>query len=87
MRELCWGGVRDGGEVVCLDEKLKVVMLELEEEKKGMGVGLKELSGEGWDGVDGKLKVGDEVKGKVVVMGEYGGLMEMGGGVEGLIEV
>ena len=87
ITDLSWGRVSDPKEVVQLDQKIKVVILDFDEEKKRIALGLKQLSPHPWDALDPDLKVGDKVKGKVVVMADYGAFVEIAPGVEGLIHV
>ena len=85
--DLSWGRVSDPHEVVALDQKINVVILDFDEEKKRIALGLKQLTQHPWDSLDPNLKVGDHVKGKVVVMADYGAFVEIQPGVEGLIHV
>ena len=87
ITDLSWGRVSDPREVVSLDQKLNVVILDFDDEKKRIALGLKQLTPHPWDGLDPNLKVGDHVKGKVVVMADYGAFIEIAPGVEGLIHV
>ena len=87
ITDLSWGRVSDPKEVVELDQKLNVVILDFEDEKKRIALGLKQLTPHPWDALDANLKVGDHVKGKVVVMADYGAFIEIAPGVEGLIHV
>ena len=87
ITDLSWGRVSDPREVVQLDQKLNVVILDFDDEKKRIALGLKQLTPHPWDGLDANLKVGDHVKGKVVVMADYGAFIEIAPGVEGLIHV
>ena len=87
ITDLSWGRVNDPNEVVKLDEKLDVVILDFDDEKKRIALGLKQLQPHPWDALDPNLKVGDKVKGKVVVMADYGAFVEIAPGVEGLIHV
>lgn len=87
ITDLSWGRVNDPHEIVQLDEKLNVVILDFDEEKKRIALGLKQLTPHPWDALDAELKVGDKVKGKVVVMADYGAFVEIAPGVEGLIHV
>ena len=87
ITDLSWGRVSDPKEVVELDQKLNVVILDFDDEKKRIALGLKQLTPHPWDALDANLKVGDHVKGKVVVMADYGGFIEIAPGVEGLIHV
>ena len=87
ITDLSWGRVSDPHEVVSLDQKINVVILDFDEEKKRIALGLKQLTPHPWDALDANLKVGDHVKGKVVVMADYGAFVEIAPGVEGLIHV
>ena len=87
ITDLSWGRVNDPNEVVKLDEKLNVVILDFDDEKKRIALGLKQLQPHPWDALDPNMKVGDKVKGKVVVMADYGAFVEIAPGVEGLIHV
>ena len=87
ITDLSWGRVRDPHEVVALDQKINVVILDFDEEKKRIALGVKQLTPHPWDSLDAELKVGDHVKGKVVVIADYGAFVEIQPGVEGLIHV
>ena len=87
ITDLSWGRVNDPHEIVQLDQKLNVVILDFDEEKKRIALGLKQLTPHPWDALDANLKVGDKVKGKVVVMADYGAFVKIAPGVEGLIHV
>ena len=87
ITDLSWGRVNDPTEVVTLDQKINVVILDFDDEKKRIALGLKQLTPHPWDAIDADLKVGDVVKGKVVVMADYGAFIEIAPGVEGLIHV
>ena len=87
ITDLSWGRVSDPKEVVELDQKLNVVILDFDDEKKRIALGLKQLTPHPWDALDANLKVGDHVKGKVVVMADYGAIIEIAPGVECLIHV
>ena len=87
ITDLSWSRVSDPHEVVALDQKINVVILDFDEEKKRIALGLKQLTPHPWDALDANLKVGDHVKGKVVVMADYGAFVEIAPGVEGLIHV
>ena len=87
ITDLSWGRVSDPKEVVELDQKLNVVILDFDDEKKRIALGLKQLTPHPCDALDANLQVGDKVKGKVVVMADYGAFIEIAPGVEGLIHV
>lgn len=87
ITDLSWGRVSDPHEVVELDQKINVVILDFDQEKKRIALGLKQLTPHPWDSLVQNLKVGDHVKGKVVVMADYGAFVEIQPGVEGLIHV
>ncbi|WP_080903154.1 30S ribosomal protein S1 [Parabacteroides sp. Marseille-P3160] len=87
ITDLSWGRVSHPDEIVHLDEKVNVVILDFDDEKKRIALGLKQLTPHPWDALDPNLKVGDKVKGKVVVMADYGAFIEIAPGVEGLIHV
>ena len=87
ITDLSWGRVDDPKKVVELDQKIKVVILDFDEEKKRIALGLKQLTPHPWDALDPDLKVGDHIKGKVVVIADYGAFVEVQPGVEGLIHV
>ena len=87
ITDLSWGRVNHPEEIVHLDEKLNVVILDFDDAKKRIALGLKQLSPHPWDALDPNLKVGDKVKGRVVVMADYGAFIEIAPGVEGLIHV
>ena len=87
ITDLSWGRVNDPHEIVQLDQKLNVVILDFDDEKKRIALGLKQLTPHPWDSLDPDLKVGDKVKGKVIVMADYGAFVEIAPGVEGLIHV
>ena len=87
ITDLSWGRVSDPHEVVSLEEKIKVVILDFDDEKKRIALGMKQLYPHPWDALSADLKVGDHVKGKVVVMADYGAFVEIAPGVEGLIHV
>ncbi len=87
ITDLSWGRVSDPHEVVEFDQKINVVILDFDQEKKRIALGLKQLTPHPWDSLDQNLKVGDHVKGKVVVMADYGAFVEIQPGVEGLIHV
>ena len=87
ITDLSWGRVNHPNEIVTLDQKLNVVILDFDDEKKRIALGLKQLTPHPWDALSADLKVGDTVKGKVVVMADYGAFVEIAPGVEGLIHV
>ena len=87
ITDLSWGRVNNPSDVVEVDQKLNVVILDFDEEKRRIALGLKQLQPHPWDALDPNLKVGDRVKGKVVVMTDYGAFVEVAPGVEGLIHV
>ena len=87
ITDLSWGRVSHPEEVVALDQKLNVVILDFDDSKKRIALGLKQLTAHPWESLDAELKVGDRVKGKVVVMADYGAFVEIAPGVEGLIHV
>ena len=87
ITDLSWGRVSRPEEIVQLDQKLNVVILDFDDEKKRIALGLKQLTSHPWDALNAELKVGDVVKGKVVVMADYGAFVEIAAGVEGLIHV
>ncbi len=87
ITDLSWGRVNHPEEIVQLDQKLNVVILDFDDDKKRIALGLKQLTPHPWDSLDENLKLGDKVKGKVVVMADYGAFVEIAPGVEGLIHV
>ena len=87
ITDLSWGRVNHPEEIVALDQKINVVILDFDEAKKRIALGLKQLSPHPWEALDQTLKVGDKVKGRVVVMADYGAFVEIAPGVEGLIHV
>ena len=87
ITDLSWGRVSNPHEVVELDQKINVVILDFDNEKKRIALGLKQLTPHPWDALDANLKVGDHIKGKVVVIADYGAFVEIAPGVEGLIHV
>lgn len=87
ITDLSWGRVNHPEEIVELDQKINVVILDFDDEKKRIALGLKQLTPHPWDALDPNLKVGDVVKGKVVVLADYGAFVEIQPGVEGLIHV
>lgn len=87
ITDLSWGRINHPEEVVELDQKMKVVILDFDDNKKRIALGLKQLTPHPWDSLDADLKIGDKVKGKVVVIADYGAFIEIAPGVEGLIHV
>ncbi|HKL93411.1 MAG TPA: 30S ribosomal protein S1 [Bacteroidales bacterium] len=87
ITDLSWGRVSDPKEVVELDQKLNVVILDFDDDKKRIALGLKQLTPHPWDALDENMKIGDKVSGRVVVMADYGAFIEIAPGVEGLIHV
>lgn len=87
ITDLSWGRVNHPEEIVQLDQKLNVVILDFDDAKKRIALGLKQLTPHPWDSLDSNLKIGDKVKGKVVVIADYGAFVEIATGVEGLIHV
>ncbi|MBR1923189.1 MAG: 30S ribosomal protein S1 [Paludibacteraceae bacterium] len=87
ITDLSWGRVNDPHDLVELDQKINVVILDFDEEKKRIALGLKQLTPHPWDALDPNLKVGDKVHGKVVVMTDYGAFVEIAEGIEGLVHV
>mgnify|MGYP000455109561 FL=1 len=87
ITDLSWGRINHPEEVVKLDDKINVVILDFDDTKKRIALGLKQLTPHPWDALDPNLKVGDKVKGKVVVIADYGAFIEIQPGVEGLIHV
>ncbi len=87
ITDLSWGRVTDPKEIVTLDEKINVVILDFDEEKKRIALGLKQLTPHPWEALPADLKVGDHINGKVVVIADYGAFVEVAPGVEGLIHV
>jgi small subunit ribosomal protein S1 len=87
ITDLSWGRINHPEEVVDLDQKIKVVILDFDDNKKRIALGLKQLTPHPWEALDAELKVGDKVKGKVVVIADYGAFIEIAPGVEGLIHV
>ncbi len=87
ITDLSWGRVNKPEELVELDQKINVVIIDFDEQKKRIALGLKHLTPHSWEALDANLKVGDTVKGKVVVMADYGAFVEIAAGVEGLIHV
>ncbi len=87
ITDLSWGRVTHPNEIVELDQKINVVILDFDDDKKRIALGLKQLTPHPWDNLNANLKVGDSVKGKVVVLADYGAFVEIAPGVEGLIHV
>ncbi|MBX3164489.1 MAG: 30S ribosomal protein S1 [Bacteroidetes bacterium] len=87
ITDLSWGRITHPEEIVKLDEKIQVVILEFDDDKKRIALGLKQLSAHPWEQLPAELKVGDHVKGKVVVINDYGAFIEIAPGVEGLVHV
>jgi small subunit ribosomal protein S1 len=87
ITDLSWGRINHPEEIVKLDEKINVVILDFDDNKKRIALGLKQLTSHPWDSLDPEMKVGDKVKGKVVVIADYGAFIEIAPGVEGLIHV
>ncbi|MEI7596671.1 MAG: 30S ribosomal protein S1 [Bacteroidota bacterium] len=87
ITDLSWGRINHPEEIVKLDEKINVVILDFDDAKKRIALGLKQLQSHPWDALDAELKIGDKVKGKVVVIADYGAFIEIAAGVEGLIHV
>ena len=87
ITDLSWGRINHPEEVVTLDETINVVILDFDDDKKRIALGLKQLTPHPWDNLDPDLKVGDKVKGKVVVLADYGAFVEIATGVEGLVHV
>ncbi len=87
ITDLSWGRVNHPEEIVKLDQKLNVVIIDFDEQKKRIALGLKQLTAHPWEALNSELKVGDKVTGKVVVMADYGAFVEIAAGVEGLIHV
>jgi len=87
ITDLSWGRVNHPEEIVQLDQKINVVILDFDDEKKRIALGLKQLTPHPWDSLDPNLKVGDKVKGKIVVIADYGAFLEIAPGIEGLIHV
>ena len=87
ITDLSWGRVDDPHKVVELDQKINVVIIDFDDEKKRIALGLKQLTPHPWDALDENLKVGDKIKGTVVVIADYGAFVEVQPGVEGLIHV
>ena len=87
ITDLSWGRVGDPHDIVQLDQKLNVVIIDFDEEKQRIALGLKQLTPHPWEALDPNIQVGDKIKGKVVVMADYGAFVEVAPGVEGLIHV
>lgn len=87
ITDLSWGRINHPEEIVQLDQKINVVVLDYDDEKRRIALGLKQLSAHPWDALDANIKTGDTVKGKVVVLADYGAFVEIATGVEGLIHV
>ena len=87
ITDLSWGRISHPEEILQLDQKLNVVILDFDDEKKRIALGLKQLTPHPWEALDANLKVGDKVEGKVVVVADYGAFVEIATGVEGLIHV
>jgi len=87
ITDLSWGRINHPEEIVQLDQKINVVILDFDDEKKRIALGLKQLTSHPWDSLDADLKIGDKVKGRVVVLADYGAFIEVKPGVEGLIHV
>ncbi|MEI6455990.1 MAG: 30S ribosomal protein S1 [bacterium] len=87
ITDLSWGRINHPEEIVKLDQKIKVVILDFDDNKKRIALGLKQLTPHPWDSLDQNLKIGDKIKGKVVVIADYGAFVEIATGVEGLIHV
>ena len=87
ITDLSWGRINHPEEIVKLDEKINVVILDFDDDKKRIALGLKQLSAHPWEALSADVKIGDKVKGKVVVLADYGAFVEIAPGVEGLIHV
>ena len=87
ITDLSWGRISHPEEIVKLDQKIKIVILDFDENKKRIALGLKQLTPHPWDSLDENMKIGDKIKGKVVVIADYGAFVEIAPGVEGLIHV
>ena len=87
ITDLSWGRINHPEEVVTLDEKIKVVVLDFNEQQKRIALGLKQLTAHPWDNLNPDLKVGDKVQGKVILIADYGAFIEIEPGVEGLVHV
>ena len=87
ITDLSWGRINHPEEIVKLDEKIQVVILEFDDDKKRIALGLKQLTPHPWEALNSEIKVGDKIKGKVVVINDYGAFIEIAPGVEGLVHV
>ena len=87
ITDLSWGRINHPEEIVELDQKINVVILDFDDDKKRIALGLKQLQPHPWDALDEKLNIGDKVEGKVVVIADYGAFVEIAPGVEGLVHV
>ncbi len=87
ITDLSWGRINHPEEIVKLDEKINVVILDFDNDKKRIALGLKQLTAHPWEALDANLNVGDKVKGKIVVLADYGAFLEIATGVEGLVHV
>jgi small subunit ribosomal protein S1 len=87
ITDLSWGRINHPEEIVKLDQKIQVVILEFDDDKKRIALGLKQLTPHPWDALDSNMKVGDKIKGRVVVINDYGAFVEIASGVEGLVHV
>jgi small subunit ribosomal protein S1 len=87
ITDLSWGRINHPEEIVKLDEKIQVVILEFDDDKKRIALGLKQLTPHPWEALSSELKIGDKVTGKVVVINDYGAFIEIAQGVEGLVHV
>jgi len=87
ITDLSWGRINHPEEIVKLDEKIQVVILEFDDDKKRIALGLKQLTKHPWEALNSELKIGDKVKGRVVVINDYGAFIEIAPGVEGLVHV
>ncbi|MDD2563071.1 MAG: 30S ribosomal protein S1 [Salinivirgaceae bacterium] len=87
ITDLSWGRISHPEEIVQLDQKINVVILDFDDEKKRIALGLKQLTAHPWEALNNELKIGDKITGKVVVLADYGAFIEIAPGVEGLIHV
>ena len=87
ITDLSWGRINHPEEIVKIGDKIKVVVLDFNEQQKRIALGLKQLTPHPWDALDPNLKVGDKVKGKVILIADYGAFVEIEPGVEGLVHV